>query len=200
MIVSRRPPERAVCESCQLQTISILTGRQLFIPTIAGLNRSSKPHGGSVASAALLTMPPGAPLTCASSCTSAPRDEPRIIRILEYPRRDRDVFFESDPSEGRVGIGIEADKDASVPPHGGEILAAREVTEGPVAALQDGFVPDNLAVDDHEGFNHLIDLSVVLKRQPSVAVLGFEVGFVLQRRSIDVRHVGLVDNVGLNLD
>jgi hypothetical protein len=128
------------------------------------------------------------------------RDEPRIIRILEYPRRDRDVFFESDPSEERVGIGIEADKDARVPPHGGEILAAREVTKGPVAALQDGFVPDDLAVDDHEGFNHLIDLSVVLKRQPSIPVFGFEVGFMLQRRSIDVRHGGLVGNVGVNLD
>ena len=30
---------------------------------------SSKPHGGSVASAALLTIPPGAPLICANSWT-----------------------------------------------------------------------------------------------------------------------------------
>jgi hypothetical protein len=55
-----------------------------------------------------------------------------------------------------------------------------EIAKGPIAALQDGFVPDDLAVDDHEGFNHLIDLSVILKRQPSIPVFGFEVGFMLQ--------------------
>ena len=48
-----------------VQAISIRIGRRT-IPTVAGLNTSSKPHGGSVASAALLSIPPGAPLTCAA--------------------------------------------------------------------------------------------------------------------------------------
>ena len=52
-----------------VQAISILTGRRTIIPRVTGLNMSSKPHGGSVASAALLTIPPGALLICANSWT-----------------------------------------------------------------------------------------------------------------------------------
>src|SRR5262249_53745700 len=92
--------------------------------------------------------------------------------------------------EGRVRVRIEADKDVRIPPDSGEILAAREIAKGPIAAFQDGLVPDDLAVNHHEGFNHLIDLRVVLKRQPSISVSGPEVGFMLQRRSVDIWHGG----------
>lgn len=105
---------------------------------------SSKPHGGSVASAALLTIPPGRPIDMRQLVDEGRRDRAGCIGRLEQPRRDRDILLERDPEETWVRVGIKANKDVRVSPDGGEVPTARQLGKGAVAALEDALVPDDL--------------------------------------------------------